>query len=75
MHPLPHRTTADPVEKAHILLAQSNFELAIKFLQRALSIDAANLEGRELLGIAELEGGDADVGREVRCELVDECIG
>jgi len=55
-----------PSEKAHILLAQSNFELAIKFLQRALSLDAANLEGRELLGIAELEGGDADAGREVR---------
>lgn len=53
------------VEKAHILLGQSNFELAIKFLLRALEVEPDNLEARELVGVAELEGGDADVGREV----------
>lgn len=53
------------IDKAHTLLAQSNFELAIQFLQRALEVDGDNTEARELLGVAELEGGDAEVGREV----------
>lgn len=47
-----------------MLLAQSNFELAIKFLERALSLEPGNLEARELLGVAELEGGDVDTGRQ-----------
>lgn len=51
-------------EKAHALLAQSNFELAIKFLQRACEIEPTNSEARELLGIAELEEGDPDAGRQ-----------
>lgn len=51
--------------KAHTLLAQSNHELAIRFLDRALEVESGNLEARELLGIAELEGGDPDVGRQV----------
>lgn len=54
-----------PSDKAHTLLAQSNFDLAIKFLHRALEVEPANLEAREVLGIAELEGGDEDAGREV----------
>ena len=52
------------IEKAHILLGQSNFELAIRFLERALELGPSDLETRELLGVAELEGGDPDVGRE-----------
>ncbi|WVR09032.1 hypothetical protein IAU60_006092 [Kwoniella sp. DSM 27419] len=55
---------ASLIEKAHILLAQSNFELAIKFLDRALELEPTNAEARELVGVAELEGGDEDVGRE-----------
>ncbi|RSH94992.1 hypothetical protein EHS25_000077 [Saitozyma podzolica] len=57
---------ASLIDKAHTLLAQSNFELAIKFLARAIQLEPANLEARELLGVAELEGGDPDVGRERR---------
>ena len=53
------------VEKAHILLGQSNFELAVKFLDRALETDPGNLEARELLGVAELEEGDPETGRSV----------
>jgi Flp pilus assembly protein TadD len=62
--------TDGSVEKAHILLGQSNFELAIKFLLRALEVEPDNLEARELVGVAELEGGDADVGREVGRQLL-----
>ncbi|RXK38994.1 hypothetical protein M231_03724 [Tremella mesenterica] len=52
------------IEKAHSLLAQSNFEVAIKILKKVIQLQPDNLEGRELLGVAELEGGDEDVGRE-----------
>lgn len=52
-----------------MLLAQSNFELAIKFLERALSLEPGNLEARELLGVAELEGGDVDNGRQHLLQL------
>ncbi|WWC91173.1 uncharacterized protein L201_006114 [Kwoniella dendrophila CBS 6074] len=55
---------ASLIEKAHILLGQSNFELAVKFLDRALELQPTNLEARELVGIAELEAGDEDRGRE-----------
>ncbi|WVQ81488.1 hypothetical protein IAT38_003612 [Cryptococcus sp. DSM 104549] len=58
----PH-DAASLIEKAHILLAQSNFELAAKFLERALEVESSNLEARELLGIAELEAGDPEAGR------------
>ncbi|ORX39345.1 hypothetical protein BD324DRAFT_326330 [Kockovaella imperatae] len=56
-------TSSSLIDKAHVLLAQSNFELAIKFLKRALELEPANLEAREVLGVAELEGGDEELGR------------
>ncbi|WVW79398.1 hypothetical protein I302_101367 [Kwoniella bestiolae CBS 10118] len=55
---------ASLIDKSHTLLAQSNFELAIKFLDRALELEPSNVEARELVGIAELEAGDEDRGRE-----------
>jgi Flp pilus assembly protein TadD len=57
---------ADGIDKAHTLLAQSNFELAAQFLDRALELEPTNLEARELLGVAHLEAGDPEVGRTVR---------
>ena len=56
---------ADPVDKAHTLLAQSNFELAAQFLDRALELEPTNLEARELIGVTHLEAGDPEVGRTV----------
>ncbi|WVF65499.1 hypothetical protein IAT40_000227 [Kwoniella sp. CBS 6097] len=64
--PQPSSGPVDPtslLEKAHILLGQSNFELAIKFLDRVLELEPTNLEARELAGVAELEGGDDEQGR------------
>lgn len=57
-------------DKAHTLLAQSNFELAIKFLERAVEVEPTHAEAKELLGIAELEGGDAERGREYLIQLL-----
>ncbi|AAW44010.1 hypothetical protein CNBF2810 [Cryptococcus deneoformans B-3501A] len=65
----PH-DAASLIEKAHTLLAQSNFELAIKFLERALEVEPTHAEAKELLGIAELEGGDAERGRECLIQLL-----
>jgi len=64
-HSLPRGAGADCVDKAHTLLAQSNFELAAQFLDRALELESTNLEARELLGVAHLEAGDPEVGRTV----------
>ncbi|WOO81451.1 putative assembly chaperone of rpl4 [Vanrija pseudolonga] len=71
--PAPSGSAADVpglIDKAHVLLAQSNFDLAIKFLERALQLEPTNLEARELLGVAELEEGDGDKGREGRQHLL-----
>ncbi|KIR35190.1 hypothetical protein I352_02459 [Cryptococcus deuterogattii MMRL2647] len=65
----PH-DAASLIDKAHTLLAQSNFELAIKFLERALEVEPTHAEAKELLGIAELEGGDAERGRECLIQLL-----
>jgi Tfp pilus assembly protein PilF len=51
--------------QAHAYLGQSNFEQAINSLALALDIEPANREAKEILGIAEIEGGDVDKGREV----------
>jgi hypothetical protein len=59
------RRGAQSADKAHTLLAQSNFELAAQFLDRALELEPTNLEARELLGVAHLEAGDPEVGRGV----------
>lgn len=64
MTPVQYAET-EPSDKAHTLLAQSNFELAARFLDRALEIEPSNLEARELLGIAHLEAGDPEIGRNV----------
>jgi hypothetical protein len=64
-------STSSPVSRlsltaqAHAYLGQSNFEQAINSLALALDIEPANREAKEILGIAEIEGGDVDKGREV----------
>jgi hypothetical protein len=65
------RARADGTDKAHTLLAQSNFELAAQFLDRALELEPTNLEARELLGVAHLEAGDPEIGRTVRNAFIN----
>jgi Flp pilus assembly protein TadD len=62
-----HRTLTSlaVTAQAHAYLGQSNFEQAINSLALALDIEPANREAKEILGIAEIEGGDVDKGREV----------
>ncbi|KAG7529392.1 hypothetical protein FFLO_05707 [Filobasidium floriforme] len=57
-------TATDLIAQAHAYLGQSNFEQAINSLALALDIEPANREAKEILGIAEIEGGDVEKGRE-----------
>lgn len=58
-------TSLAVIAQAHAYLGQSNFEQAINSLALALDIEPANREAKEILGIAEIEGGDVDKGRKV----------
>ncbi|ORY28805.1 hypothetical protein BCR39DRAFT_565306 [Naematelia encephala] len=62
-------TAEQLIERAHDLLAQSNFQDAIQVLLAALALDENNLEVKELLGVAELEGGDVEQGRQYLLQL------
>lgn len=52
-------------EKAHVLLAQQDYELAARFLTRILTADPAQIEARELIGLCLLELGQVGEAREV----------
>lgn len=54
-----------PVVKAHTVLAQQDYELASRFLERALAQDPRNVEARELLGVCDLELGNVQEARDV----------
>ena len=62
----PQPSVAALLEKAQVLAAQCNYDLARKFATRVLERDSAHVEGRELLGVVELEDGNVEVAREVR---------
>lgn len=49
--------------KAQSLVAQCDYQLAARFLQRILETDTTHVEARELLGVVQLELGDLDAAR------------
>jgi len=51
--------------KAQELVAQCNFELARKFLERILQNEPNNSDARELFGVVLLEEGEVDAARQV----------
>ncbi|KIO16272.1 hypothetical protein M407DRAFT_34073 [Tulasnella calospora MUT 4182] len=58
------------VEKTQILLAQCNYELAHKFIKRILERDSTHVEGREMLGLVELENGNIEAAKAVFVTLI-----
>ncbi|KAG8891540.1 hypothetical protein FRC01_014643, partial [Tulasnella sp. 417] len=60
---LPQPSIESLVEKTQILLAQCNYELAHKFVKRILERDPSHVEGREMLGLVELENGDIEAAK------------
>lgn len=59
--------------KAQSLVAECNFDLARKFLDRILQQEPNNADARELLGVVLLEVGDIDAARQVSRRIQSKC--
>ncbi|KAG8902744.1 hypothetical protein FRB99_004169 [Tulasnella sp. 403] len=58
------------IEKAQILIAQCNYDLARIFLKRIIERDPPNIEAREMLGLVEIETGNLDTAKLVFQSLI-----
>lgn len=54
------------LEKAQELIVQCDYELAGKFVERVLKRAPDNAEGKEILGVVQLETGLLDAAKQVR---------
>jgi hypothetical protein len=54
------------LEKAQELIVQCDYDLAGKFVERALKRAPDNVEGKEILGVVQLETGLLDAAKQVR---------
>jgi hypothetical protein len=54
------------LEKAQELIVQCDYDLAGKFVERALKHAPDNVEGKEILGVVQLETGLLDAAKQVR---------
>lgn len=54
------------LEKAQELIVQCDYDLAGKFVERALNRAPDNVEGKEILGVVQLETGLLDAAKQVR---------
>jgi hypothetical protein len=69
----PSYPAEDLLAKAHSLVDSLDYELARKFISRALEGDPENSAALELLGEVECELGDPDSGRQVQFCLLSSC--
>ncbi|KAH9481382.1 putative assembly chaperone of rpl4 [Psilocybe cubensis] len=63
-------STESLLEKAQALIVQCDYELAVRFIRRALEQDPKNAEAREMLGVSLLELGDLDAAKETFLSLI-----
>ena len=54
------------LEKAQELIVQCDYDLAGKFVERVLRRAPDNVEGKEILGVVQLETGLLDAAKQVR---------
>jgi hypothetical protein len=54
------------LEKAQELIVQCDYDLAGKFVERVLQRAPDNVEGKEILGVVQLETGLLDSAKQVR---------
>lgn len=54
------------LEKAQELIVQCDYDLAGKFVERVLKRAPENVEGKEILGVVQLETGLLDAAKQVR---------
>lgn len=62
-------TVAALLEKAQSLIVECDYDLAGRFAQRILDREPNNVQAKELLGVVQLETGDLDAAKTVRCPL------
>ena len=56
------------LEKAQELVVQCDYDLAGKFVERVLQRAPNNVEGKEILGVVQLETGLLDAAKQVRMQ-------
>jgi hypothetical protein len=56
------------LEKAQELIIQCDYDLAGKFIQRVLQLAPDNVEGKEMLGVVQLETGLLDAAKQVHIQ-------
>ena len=56
------------LEKAQELIVQCDYDLAGKFAERVLQRAPDNVEGKEILGVVQLETGALDAAKQVRTQ-------
>lgn len=56
------------LEKAQELIVQCDYNLAGKFVERVLQRAPDNVEGKEILGVVQLETGVLDAAKQVRTQ-------
>lgn len=59
-------TVAALLEKAQSLLVECDYDLAGRFARRILDREPNSVQGKELLGVVQLETGDLDAAKTVR---------
>ena len=59
-------TVAALLEKAQSRLVECDYDLAGRFARRILDREPNNIQGKELLGVVQLETGDLDAAKTVR---------
>jgi hypothetical protein len=58
------------LEKAQELIVQCDYDLAGKFVERVLKRAPDNVEGKEILGVVQLETGLLDAAKQVRFTIL-----
>ena len=57
------------LEKAQDLIVQCDYDLAGRFVERVLKRAPNNVEGKEILGVVQLETGLLDAAKQVRLHV------
>lgn len=63
--PPPPPTTTSLIAKAQDLITQCDYDLALRFIRRALDQEPTNPDAREVLGIIEIERGELENAQKV----------
>ncbi|CAL1716221.1 unnamed protein product [Somion occarium] len=58
------------LEKAQSLIVQCDYDLAKLFVQRVIEREPTNVEGKEMLGVVQLETGDIEAAKQTFLSLV-----